>query len=744
MRYEFPDQTIPESKKDIEFHKKHIYAYIDHTRSSEYSKRQRDIVELSYAVSAIPSPKMKAIIEKTLTQKYGEDFTVPFEIYPLIEQKIEELVGYYRLRPLRSKTSVINRDGVNSKLEEIVSNISEAVHREVNEEMKEEIGFSLETDNPDIEVPSTDPNEVTKYIENFKTENEKIGEFILDYLLNSKNEKEKIYNALFFYLCFGDFGIFIEEKNGNPSLYVPHPLEYYSTTVPTENIHDDVEIVVLDNWMTENEILNKFDLNTIERKKVSESFKNGEADFESPSGALSSLAHSDFVKEINGFLKSRVVTMLWKSRRKLEYKRYGERAKKINDIDDKEKKRIIDKEEYEHYDIENIRHITMLGSDIVLSWGELPDQIESVGDVTKRFIPFVRCTSDNILRNGEMRSLAKKLKPLQDFYSEVFWELKFNTRQMDGNVLVYDWAMFPKELFRDVQNNPSRGMNKILTQLKKERVMFINSKDKRSNHYASSVNISQKGRIEDLIKTLALIDQMADKISGIPSQQQNQVYQKATVAEIQAQNTTARMEEYIGLFESAIERSLNYLISKGKQLYKNNDIISYVAGDGVQKFIQVTEDFSNEDYGVKFINNRKDYETKMKLDEAASRVMGSSNDFDAILGMLDVLYTDNYEEARSILAKSREMIEQRRKQEQEAAQQPQIEANEIAKQEMEWDKEKHYSELENKITLKEMDVNSKIAISNNQENTKMLSKASEVQQSENSDALMQKMNKQNN
>jgi len=737
MYYEFPSQNVSESVKNTKkWHMKHAYAFFNHTTTSHYSERIKEISELSYAIVGKVSPRQKTIIEKTLTQQYGEDFQIPYQVYPLIEQKLEEAIGHYRLRPLRSKTSVINRTAVSTKLQEIIDRVAEAVERDVNSTIEQEAGVELGSTNPDMEVPEMD--KIDEFIGTYRTENEKLGELVLDYLLNAKGEKEKIYAAAMFYLGFGDTAFFIDEKNGNPTLYVPHPSEYYSDMVPTEDIQDDAEIVALDQWFSQNEILNKFDLNEKERKQLDKLFKDGETNI-NLDGDLQ-FSRDTFVRKMNGMQRCRVVSLYWKSRRKLEFNEYvnsttGEKeARKIGeDISEKDKKRIIDKDQLEVIEVENIRHITMIGPELVLSWGSLKDQISSVGDPRKRFIPFVRIVSDNVLRTGEVRCMAKKLKFLQDLASEVLWEIKFNLRQMDGNVLVYDTSMFPKELFGDIGKTSSsagKALDKVVRLLKKDRIMVINSKDKRSNHYASSVSVSQKGRIQDLLQMFALIESVADKISGIPSQNANQVYQKATVAELQAQNTSTRLEEYFGPFETAVERALNYLIAKGQQLYKKNDILSYVGGDKAQKFVMITEDFANDDLGIKFVNNRKDYESKSLLDQMATRMMSTTDKFEIMIAMLDVFDSENYEEAKEILIKNQKHLEEMQKAANEAMQQQEQARLEAEQAKITNENEQKQLDREKDIEVAKIYANNKADSDRIKEDNANLRKAAELEQKE--------------
>jgi hypothetical protein len=720
MNYEFPNQNIPESQKDnVEFHMKHIYAFIHNTTTSHYTQRTKDILELSYAIVAKASPKSRQIIESTLTKQYGDDLQVPFVIYPLIEQKLEDAIGYYRLRPLRSKTAVINKTAVNSKLQEIMIRITEAAERHINSEAEAEImsdtgkQVELGSTNPDLEVPDLD--KIDDFIANYRTEVERIGETVLDYILNAKGEKEKIYLAAEFFLAFGDCALFIDEKNGNPSLYVPHPLEYFCDELPTENINSDVEICALDQWFSENEILNKFDLLESERKKLSDLFRGDTEEFRISEDL--GLSKQDFIRNTNGVKKCRVVTVYWKSRRKLEYKEFENKktkkkgAFKIDGrIKERDKKRLIDNEELDVIDVENIRHITMVGPELVLSWGVLKNQITSVGDPRKRFIPFVRIKSDNAMRTGEVRSMAKKLLFLQEFASEILWELRFSIRQIDGNVLMYDTSMFPKELFGDFNrrgNSANKAMDKIMRLLKKERIMLVNTKDKRSNGYANSINVSQKGRMSDLMQMFALIEQMADKICGIPSQKANQVYQKATVAELQAQNTTSRLEEYFGIFESGLEKALNYLTAKGQQLYKKNDILSFIGGDGAQKFIEITEDWANDDLGVKFVNNRKDYESKNNIDQMATRIMSTTDKIEVMIAMLDVLDSENYEEAKGLLLRYQKQAAEEAQVAQQAMQEQAKAAQEAQQAEIQNENEQKALDRQNNIDVAMINHNSK-------------------------------------
>ena len=138
----------------------------------------------------------------------------------------------------------------------------------------------------------------------------------------------------------------------------------------------------------------------------------------------------------------------------------------------------------------------MIGPDMVLEWGQLKDQLKSIGNKKKRFIHVVGLNVNNNTGTNTVRSIAKKLKFLQDYASEILYEIKIAMRQVDGGVLVYDLSNIPKEWMR---LGITKAIERVNYSIKKDRIMFINSADKKSTSYASSVQLSQKTRLGDLV-----------------------------------------------------------------------------------------------------------------------------------------------------------------------------------------------------------------------------------------------------
>ena len=116
--YNFPDQTSKETEKDESWHKLHALGHIGFTGSKHYSAKKKEISKLYHAYSATLDDEDKKKIELTVTQRCGNNFGPAYVVYPLIESKIDKMVGDYRKRPLKRKLLVNNQDAVIKKFDD--------------------------------------------------------------------------------------------------------------------------------------------------------------------------------------------------------------------------------------------------------------------------------------------------------------------------------------------------------------------------------------------------------------------------------------------------------------------------------------------------------------------------------------------------------------------------------------------------------------------------------------------------
>lgn len=675
--YNFPSQRIPESEKTEEWHKQHITEYLTYTGTEDFAEKKEEIASLYYAYSGKLSPEEKEKVRLTITERCGENLGPEFSVYPLIENKIDELVGKYRKRPLKRHLSVSNPDAVIKKLDDKLDMVTEQLLRPINEEMQSEIGFAPETENPDIQLPEDIEEFFSK---DYRTLAEDTGENILNQVLIVKKEKEKIFESLKHYLISERCFAFLDEKNGHPSLYIPHVLDCFADSNPNESVQSNHSYFSFDKFMDTNEIFNTFENISESDKMKIENYSGMYKSGGSAGVTMSSSGATDlWFKNEGGRFKSRVVSMIWKSRKKVRFlsinnKETGaEEFKIVDDTFNPRKNRDVVK----FIEIEDIRHITMAGPDVVLSWGSLKDQMQTIADKKVRFLPVVGLIKNNPIGTGEIRSVAKKLEYLQRFASEILYEIRLAARQVDGNIAAYDLAMIPTEWLK---NGQAKALEKVDFHIKRDRRLYYNSKDKRTQPYASSINMSNQGHMRELVETLSLIEDLSDKISGVRSN--SNPYQKAATAEINYQQDTDRIEEYFGLFDTYIETVLERLLLKGKHVYKENDVFSYFAGDGRQKFMQIYPDYFLNDYGIHIADNRREFEKKKRLDEMAGNTFSNASSPQLIRDLLKIWNSETVTEAEGIFDRGLNALEKLRQenmkmQQQQAEQMAQVEREKL-------------------------------------------------------------------
>lgn len=670
--YNFPSQRIPENKKDKEWHISHIRNYISYSGTQDYANKRKEIADLYYAYSAVLTGEEKKKVTALITERCGQNFGPEYSVYPLIENKIEELVGKYRKRPIKRKCMVNNPEAVSRKLDAKVDMLTEQVLREANKEMADFVGFEPETENPDMEIPKDIEEFFSK---EYRTISEETAEDILYQILIVRKEKERIYEGLKHFLISDRAWAMINEKDGHPTIHIAHPLDCFYDFDPNSQIQDDIDYFCYDKYMSVNEIYNTFDISEKDKKTI-----EAYAGYTSASNYIE--GNKGWFNYENKSVRPRVVSMIWKSRKKVRFKSFenknGNEEYKILPEDYKERNR----DNLKSVEVEDIRHITMIGPDIVLSYGSLEDQMKTEASPNKRFIPVVGLINENFLGTGEIRSVAKKLKYLQDFASEVLYEIRLAMRQTEGGVMVYDLANIPKEFMALSGGNPGKALEKVNFHLKRDRMMIINSRDKKSNAYASSVNISQKGRITDLINLLELIEQLADRISGVKSSQNP--YQKATVAEINYESDSDRIEEYFGIFDTYIEKLLERLVLKAKFTYEENDVYSYFLGDNQLKFLSIFPDFFIDDIGIHIGDNRREYEKKQAIDQMAQQLFMNAQSPQLMLDLIKIFNAESASESEFIFKRGVDALEQLREENNKMAQeqqQAQLQAEAQAKEE---------------------------------------------------------------
>lgn len=672
------DQTIPENQKDEKWHILHALNYATYSVSGHYNDQRSEMLKLYRGYNAELSDDEKKLV-KAITCPHGTYLGVEYIVYPLIQTKIEQVVGEFLTRPLRRKAYVVDKKSKNQKFEEKLKMMSEEFARGIAEKVGSEMGFQTETENPDMELPEDIENH------DFKTLAEIVADGLITLFLDVRKEKQK-FKDLFTQYCVTDRAhAVLDKKHGYTTARPVHPLDCDYDIDPYKVVQDNHDYFFENYYLTENEVYNTFPGLTKKQKEEVKKFFESIANMDSTTFESQSLESSQkyngWFQTSNKINRMRLVSAMWKSRKQVKIKISEDKYKTTHYKKLKPDYEEKDSEKVESIDGEMPRHVIMLGPDICLSWGLMEKRYSYIDDPYSCVLPVVSIVRDNTIGTSLIKSVASKLYQLQSMASEILFEIRLALKSAgDSRVLVYDASQTPKEF---TKGGYESGLNRVMHHIKKDKLLIINSKQKGSNasfNQFTSLDLSQKGAVQDLFNGLAIIEDLASKFVGISPEREGQIHQNqtATGTDKAIRGSFARTEIIYTPFDEFIQALLEKVILKAKQDYEKGEVIHYVLGEFKTKFLKVFDEFFASDIGMYLSDARKDKEAAERIDRAAEMSLSNASTPEVIMGLIEVFEGESAVEKKAVFQKMIDSMEKLR-QEQAKAQQEAAEA-EMAKE----------------------------------------------------------------
>jgi len=664
-QFELPNQRMPESKWNRKLYLDHANKMIEYIGNDVFTNRNDNIAKYYRRYSCELSAKEQKLNE-SLTSQYGFDMGVEYMVYPLCEMVVDQLVSEYISVPMRKKLFSINKEAINSKLEEKVKYINEEIFRVENEKLQNELGFTPETENPEIELPDDIEQFFSK---DYKTNAEEIGDDIIEQFLEVLKEKRKVKTLLQDYLISEQVIATIEAKDGHPTIRRARYDESYVDVNPDEEIQTDINIFAYFPYYTKNEILNNYNLNKEQLTTLDEVFakmesgkltnepfdfgRNNGVDSAGFNNSKSGVSYRDWF-DTNSRNRIRVMKMQWKSRKQIRAKVFvnphtGEEELKLLKKDEKPRKR----DKIKTTTIEVIREVEMIGPELVLKFGECKERLTFIDNKKKVVLPVVALIGRNTMYTGEIRSVVAKIEPLQKMASDLLFELRLAMKANDGRILVYDTAQTPKQF---LDQGPGKALNRVLHHIKKDKMLLFNSKDHKSRatfNQFTALDLSNRGQVKDIIDALMLMEDLGRKFVGLSKERTGEVgqYQTKGGTDRAVMASNARTEVYFNPFDEFFQTLLNTMLVKSKTIYKAGQVFQYVFGDLKTKFLTIFQEYFNVDLGIYFGNRFKDQKDKEIIDGAAQQALSNASDKELILDLINVLQGDSASESKAILEK---------------------------------------------------------------------------------------------
>ena len=672
--YKFPDQTIPESQKDEEWYLSHTINFLEVTSIDDFNS-QKKLISKYYRAYLGQLNEEEEKLTKVVTCPKGVDLGQDYIVYPLIRQKIEQIIGDYMLRPLKKKIYVIDKNSKSKKLDEKFGMLAEEIMREIKEDLKNEMGFEPDTENPEMELPQ----DVDDFFEtDFRTAAESTGQALVDFLLNSKKNKDRISHILADYFIADRCHLSIDIEKNHVMLRGVHPLDALTDLDPYKDVQDDHDFFFESYWLTENEIYNKFDLTKEKRKEIKDLFSQLTANTDNGTETTykDELKHNytqgSWYQSDNNVGRIRVTYARWKSKKIIrvkvsESKNLGKTFYKKLPKDYKEKQKDV----IERIEADVPRYVISVGDKTTLDFGIDEYRITSLDQPLECKLDVVSLVRENYTGTSQIKSIAANLYQLQNMASEILFELRYALKKAGNDrVLVYDVAQTPKDL-----NNGSikNALQRVNHHIKSDQIMYINSKDKGSKNsfnQFTSLDISQTKGIKILIEGLAIIEDLADKFSGIPKERGGDIpqYQTATATEGALRGSTARNEVFMKPLDNFVSAVLERMLAKAKLHYEENEVIQYVIGDMKTKFLKLYKDFFFSDLGMYFSDAGRDLKLQQMIDSAAQMSMQSANTPEVILGLIDVMEGETGSEKKKLFQNMLDKMEEVRQENMKAEQ----------------------------------------------------------------------------
>jgi len=686
---DFPQQNIPENKKNRKWHMDCVNAVLRYHRdyTNFIDSRKKDHENYLIAAGTFDHKQFEY-----LTDMYGLTSPARLVNYPIIMPKLDLLAGELISQPLQYTVNVINRNAIRKKNEKRIQVAAEVVLRPIRREIEKAIGMPIPDENVGEEIPEDVDTYMKKKFRNAVEEMVHVG---IKYCVERWDLKHDFKRG------FYDLGITGKEfyhtyvKNGDPFAERVDPRSMiYDLDLDKEDLQDS-KYVGQENWFTVNEIIDKYG-HLLKKKEVDELEKlqsKGPNAFEGGTDLWDNYSHDE-----SKHLKVRVAHIQWKSIRMLKFKvsdnpydPNNPHLKKLPD-DYKEKKgdKIIKRP------ITDIRQATKIGHDILLDWGRKPNQIRYEENYANSYFDYHGIIRNNF--SGSTLSVVDALKNIQILYNITMYQIELAMARSGGKSMVYDVAQKPKNI----------PLEDVFYHAKNSGLTLINSKAEgmqtTSFNQFQQVDFTLSQSVSQMINLKLMLEETADKLTGISAARSG--VQKSGdlvgVTERNVMQSTLITAPIFDLHYKLIGDVFQALAGLMKMAWGKEGRMANVFGDmGMQTF-KIDKSIALDEYGIFLENSGKEVQRKQEMMALLER-FSSSGAVDPA-SIIKAVNAESSSEVEGILTQGLEAIRDQQAQLEERKVSAQEQANEIEGQKIQMPLEVQKLKSQTDIQLKEMEL----------------------------------------
>jgi hypothetical protein len=637
---DFPRQSIPESEKDIDWHRKNIDAILKyHTYNKGYLHVRKNDHENYMIVNGDFDHKQFEYV----TDMYG--ITAPARLvnYPIILPKLDLLAGELISQALQYTVNVTNRNAIRRKNEKRIQVAAEVVLKPIRREIEKAIGMPI----PDEELGQEVPEDVDAYTKmKFRDHVEEMVYTGLSYC-TQKWGLESVFKRGFY-----DLGITGKEfyrvyiKNGDPYAERVDPRSMiYDMDSDKENIKDG-KFAGVENWYTVNEILDmyKFHLTEDQIKEIEEYERQDTYWYNDQNSVFESYIHSEGEQ-----LKVRVVDVQWRSLRTVKYKvspnkydpeqDYYKRVK--DDYKPKKNEKIVSKV------VNDVRQGVKIGHEMVIKWGRKPNQVRYEENYSNTQLDFFGVVRNNF--NGKTLSVVDSLKNIQILYNIVMYQIELALARSGSKAIVYDVSQKPKKV----------PLEDVMYHAKNSGLILINSRQEGMSNFNQfqSIDFTLSQSVAQMINLKAMLEDTADKLTGISAARAGVTKSGdlVGVTERNVMQSTLITAPLFDLHYQVVGDVLQGMSNLMKTAWANEGRMANVFGDmGMQTF-KIDKSIALDEYGIFIENSGREVQRKQSMLALMDRYASSGN-LDP-MASIKAVNADNATEIESILTQGLEAVQ---------------------------------------------------------------------------------------
>ena len=730
----FPPQQLPYSRKGEKWRRQCVdwacgrtfFNYEPVRKSVTHKKITRDLLE-----GVLHAEDMKKVIAPDMR---GVSFN-PDEIqhYPIINPKVNLLVGEERKRVFDYKVIVTNPNGV--------SEVEREKRDEVRRRYEEFLGGEQQKEAQDIAQISR-INEFMTY--EWQDMREMRANALLEHYSKEQSFDMKFNDGFRDAIAYGEEMYICDIVGGEPVLTKLDPLSVHAFRSGDSCRIEDADVVVIESYWSVGKVIDWFHdaLSESDMKKLDDATRRGDADdaiehsymerlyepaaFIDEDGLPQGTVGPDLLTREPGLCpydtagNVRVVRVFWKSRKKILKVKSYDPITGDETYDIFPDGHIIDEtmgQEAEELWVNEAWEGVKIGADIYVNIRPRQVQYNTIGNPSRCHFGIIGTVYST---NGRRPfSLVDMMKPYNYLYDVIHDRLNKLISRSWGAVMKLDLAQVPAgwDIEKWLYYAKETGLA-VTDSFKEGDVGAATGKIAGSlnNNSSGVINLNDSATIAQDIQLLQFIQQEMSAVVGISAQREGAIENRETVGGVErATVQSAHITEWIfSIHNDTKKRVCECFLETAKAAMRGKSVkFRHILSDGSMSIVDIDGDeFSECDYGLAVDYGNDVQRLQQTLDTLAQAALQNQLlDFSTIMKLYN---SGSLAEKQRLVEKAeREKLKQAQEQQQQAAQQQQqalAMQQEQEKARADAERKSKELELETRVKIAEIEAQSRLSV----------------------------------